>query len=143
LAAVALPLTSSFVGEFLVIIGSWQAFPQWTSVALIGVVLGAVYTLTAYLKVMFGPEREPATASGADLQGGDVLVLGALAALVIILGIFPQGALSSISPAIEVQLAQAAGSVEDEAKAQLRARLPSDVTVQPARLQSAVAESSR
>jgi NADH-quinone oxidoreductase subunit M len=143
IAAVALPLTSSFVGEFLVIIGSWQAFPQWTSVALIGVVLGAVYTLTAYLKVMFGPEREPATASGADLKGGDVLVLGALAALVIILGIFPQGALSSISPAIEVQLAQAAGSVEDEAKAQLRAPLPSDVTVQPARLQSAVAESSR
>lgn len=138
IAAVALPLTSSFVGEFLVIIGSWDQFPQWTSLALVGVVIGAVYTLTAYLKVMFGPLRERSGETGGDLKGGDVLVLSALAALVILLGIFPQRALSSISSAVEVRLAQAASQLhEGEAKAQLRVPAwPAQEMIRPARMQA-------
>jgi NADH-quinone oxidoreductase subunit M len=101
-AAVALPLTSSFVGEFLILVGSWKLFPQWTAVALLGVVLGAVYTLTAYLRTMFGPLHATDPRTGGDIRGFDVVVLAGLAAAIIALGIFPADLLEMISPAVEV-----------------------------------------
>jgi NADH-quinone oxidoreductase subunit M len=105
IASVALPLTSSFVGEFLIILGSWASFPQWTLLALLGVVLGAVYTLTAYLKTMFGTSR-PSSEEGSrgDLRGTDVLVATALALSIFILGLFPQRVLSLIEGALHTQL---------------------------------------
>lgn len=101
-AAVALPLTSSFVGEFLIIVGSWKLFPIWTGVALVGVVLGAVYTLTAYLKTMFGPMHATDGVSGGDLRGSGVIVLAVLAGIVVALGVVPGGLLEMISPAVQV-----------------------------------------
>jgi NADH-quinone oxidoreductase subunit M len=101
-AAVALPLTSSFVGEFLILVGAWKLFPQWTLVALLGVVLGAVYTLTAYLRTMFGPLHASDPQTGGDIRGFDVVVLAGLAAAIIALGIFPSDLLGMISPAVEV-----------------------------------------
>lgn len=143
IAAVALPLTSSFVGEFLVILGAWAEFPQWTALALVGVVLGAVYTLTAYLKTMFGPARERSAVSGSDLKGSDVFVLGALAALVLLLGIFPQGALSSISPAVQVQLSQVDARGDEGPKAQFRAPVQTQELVQPASFAGSESEAGR
>jgi NADH-quinone oxidoreductase subunit M len=102
IASVALPLTSSFVGEFLIILGSWANFPQWTLLALLGVVLGAVYTLTAYLKTMFGTPRPSSEAgSRGDLRGTDVLVATALALSIFILGLFPQRVLTLIEGALQ------------------------------------------
>ncbi len=103
IAAVALPLTSSFVGEFLIIMGSWASFPEWTLVALGGVVLGAVYTLTAYLKTMFGPVRDTVPLRRSDIRGGDAIVLSAIVAVVIVLGIFPGRLLSIVDAAISTQ----------------------------------------
>ena len=120
-AAVGLPLTSSFVGEFLVIIGSWKEFPEWTAVALIGVVLGAVYTLTAYLKTMFGPARERATGFGkGDLQGGELAVMSALAIIVVVLGVYPKVLLSEITPAVQIQMSGLEESRVSSPRAQLR-----------------------
>jgi NADH-quinone oxidoreductase subunit M len=100
-----LPLTSSFVGEFLIIIGSWKLFPQWTSLALVGVVLGAVYTLTAYLRTMFGPLRASGERTGGDLRGFDLVVLAGLAGAIIALGVFPGELLTVISPAVQTTAA--------------------------------------
>jgi NADH-quinone oxidoreductase subunit M len=102
-AAVALPLTSSFVGEFLIIIGSWRSFPEWTLVALGGVVLGAVYTLTAYLKTMFGPARDAVPLRRADIRGGDAIVLSAFVVAVLALGVFPSRLLSVVDAALSSQ----------------------------------------
>lgn len=101
-AAVALPLTSSFVGEFLILVGSWKLFPAWTTVALLGVVLGAVYTLTAYLKTMFGPLHATDAGSGGDVRGASVVVLAVLAGAIVALGVVPGGLLEVISPAVQV-----------------------------------------
>jgi NADH-quinone oxidoreductase subunit M len=106
IAAVALPLTSSFVGEFLIILGSWKVFPVWTLLALVGVVLGAVYTLTAYLKTMFGVSRSAVPLRRSDLQGGDVVIMGAMAVLVFILGVFPSRVLSLVDAPISLQMEQ-------------------------------------
>ena len=102
IAAVALPLTSSFVGEFMILLGSYPVFPVWTWVAMAGVVLGAVYTLTAYMRVMFGGDRCPDVASGVDLKGSSIAVASVLAALVIVLGVYPKPVLSMIRSAVQV-----------------------------------------
>jgi NADH-quinone oxidoreductase subunit M len=103
-AAVALPLTSSFVGEFLVIIGSWSAFPTWTLVSMTGVVLGAVYTLTAYMKTMFGPAHDTVPLRRSDIRGGDALVLISLVAAVVALGVVPGKLLSLVDSSLSTQL---------------------------------------
>ncbi len=103
-AAVALPLTSSFVGEFLVIIGAWAAFPTWTLVSMAGVVLGAVYTLTAYMRTMFGPARDAVPLRRADIRGVDALVLVSLAAVVLALGLVPGKLLSVVDSSLATQV---------------------------------------
>lgn len=107
IASVALPLTSSFVGEFLILVGSWKLFPECVTIALLGVVLGAVYTLTAYLKTMFGPVRASDAVSGGDIRGFDVVILAALVGVILWLGVFPAGLLDIISPAVQVSAAVA------------------------------------
>lgn len=103
-AAVALPLTSSFVGEFLVIMGSWSAFPVWTLISMAGVVLGAVYTLTAYMKTMFGPARDAVPLRRADIRGGDALVLVSLVAAIVALGVVPGKLLSVVDSSLTTQI---------------------------------------
>jgi NADH-quinone oxidoreductase subunit M len=104
LAAVALPLTSSFVGEFLILMGSWSNYPQWTVVAMTGVVIGAVYTLTAYMKTMFGAASETVPLRRADISGADIVVMAALALAVVGLGLVPSRLLSVVEPAVSMQL---------------------------------------
>jgi NADH-quinone oxidoreductase subunit M len=110
-AAVGLPLTSGFVGEFLIILGSWKGAPCATAVALLGVVFGAVYALTAYLRTMFGERRGAASvvASGADLHGSDLVVAAVLSVLIIALGVFPQPLLTVVEPALRIELQGADG----------------------------------
>jgi NADH-quinone oxidoreductase subunit M len=121
LAAVALPLTSSFVGEFLIIIGAWKSFPQWALVASVGVVLGAIYTLTAYMRTMFGVAGETVPLKRSDIRGVDALVMGALAVMVIALGVFPGRVLSVIEPAVNLRLSQ--GGRIESARAAPRAKV--------------------
>jgi NADH-quinone oxidoreductase subunit M len=102
-ASVALPLTSSFVGEFLIIMGSWALFPEWTVVASLGVVFGAVYMLTAYLRTMFGESRRAARVGG-DLKFSEAAVLSVLTALVVVLGLFPGRLLTVVSSAFPMEL---------------------------------------
>lgn len=106
IAAVALPLTSSFVGEFLVILGAWRDFPQWTFVAMLGVILGAVYTLTAYMRTMFGEGRSSHPRGVADLRASDVVVMAALAFIVLGLGVFPAKVLAVVESPVALQIEQ-------------------------------------
>lgn len=131
-AAVALPLTSSFVGEFLIIMGSWASFPEWTLVALVGVVLGAVYTLTAYLKTMFGGARDAVPLRRADITGMDGIVLSAMAAIVVALGVFPGRVLSMVESVVSVQLRQ----IASDARASVSRKALSDSEIVGAGVQS-------
>jgi NADH-quinone oxidoreductase subunit M len=106
LGALALPLTSSFVGEFLIFIGAWRVYPQWVLFALVGVVIGAIYTLTAYMRTMFGESRmhevDGASRRG-DIKISDLIVIGGVASLIIYLGVAPAMVLSFIEGSISVQ----------------------------------------
>jgi len=84
-----LPATSGFVGEFMVIMGAmqknfWLAFAAATTL-----VFGAAYTLWMYKRVMFGAVANARVAALKDLEPRETLVLGLLAAAVLMMGVYP------------------------------------------------------
>jgi NADH-quinone oxidoreductase subunit M len=89
LNAVALPLTQSFVGEWLMFNGLWQLENGvWMTVAAVcTIIIGAIYMLWAYQRVMLGPVNEKLAANDADST--DHLVLVPLIAVTLILGVHP------------------------------------------------------
>jgi len=89
LSSVALPLTSGFVGEFLMITG---LFGQSVWFALFGgmtIILGAIYMLLAYQRIMLG-EKNPTFERITDIRNLDFLILIPLVAVILSLGIYPQ-----------------------------------------------------
>jgi NADH-quinone oxidoreductase subunit M len=95
LGSVAVPLTNGFPGEFLLLNGVWNYNFWLGAIAGLTIIFGAVYMLRAYGLVVFGePNKE--TAQFADLDTRELLVLGGIAALVLVLGFFP-GAVLNLS----------------------------------------------
>lgn len=107
LSSIGLPGTNGFVGELLILAGSFGApftvgaaapgvelgalnMPLWTAVATSGVVLGAVYMLRMYQRVMFGPLRHQENRALADLKLREWFAVGPLLALVVLMGVMPQ-----------------------------------------------------
>lgn len=84
-----LPGTSGFVGEFLVILGSFQASLWIAFFAASILVLGAAYTLWMYRRVIFGPVRNEQVSALQDLEPREFLVLLLLAIPVLLFGIWP------------------------------------------------------
>ena len=101
LGSIALPLTTGFIGEFMVLAGSFKAFQLLTGIALAGVIVGAVYMLTLYLKTMYGELDETRNGGLPDLSWREATVLAPLLVLTIVLGVYPQPVLRHISPAAE------------------------------------------
>jgi NADH-quinone oxidoreductase subunit M len=89
MANCGLPATSGFVGEFMVIMGAmkanfWLAFLAGTTL-----IFGAAYTLWMYKRVMFGPVANEHVAALQDLNPRELVVLGALALAVLLMGVYP------------------------------------------------------
>ncbi len=99
-ASIGLPGLNGFVGEFLVLVGSYLSLPVWAVIAAFGVVLAAVYLLWAYERMFTGEVDEPANAALTDLDLREKLVLAPLAVLIIFLGVYPKPALDRIEPAV-------------------------------------------
>lgn len=88
LGTIALPLTNGFVGEFLLLLGLFEYNPLFAAVAGLSVILGAVYMLWMYQRVMYG-KTNPVTESFHDLTNTETAILVPLALLVLLLGIAP------------------------------------------------------
>lgn len=88
LGSVALPLTSGFVGEFLLINALYQYAPVLGAVAGLTIILGAVYMFRAFQRAMSG-EAKPLTKEFADLSLNEKLTLFPVVALILIIGIYP------------------------------------------------------
>jgi NADH-quinone oxidoreductase subunit M len=84
-----LPGTSGFVGEFLVIMASFKANVWYAFLAATTLVLGAAYTLWLVKRVIFGEIANDKVAALEDLSGREFLVLGVLAAAVLLVGLWP------------------------------------------------------
>lgn len=105
-ASIGLPGLNGFVGEFLILMGSYPTLPYYTVVAAVGVILAAVYLLWAYERVFTGPITNPANRRVKDLTIGEVLVFVPLVALIILLGVYPKVALDVIGPSTDAVLSR-------------------------------------
>ena len=89
MANCGLPGTSGFVGEFLVILSSFQASPLISVLAATILILGAAYTLWMYKRVIFGDVANENVAELKDITSREGLFLALLALLVLLFGIWP------------------------------------------------------
>ncbi|NIP69833.1 MAG: NADH-quinone oxidoreductase subunit M, partial [Planctomycetales bacterium] len=89
LANAGLPGTSGFVGEFFVILGSFQANFWFAFLAATTLILGAAYTLWLVKRVIFGEVANEGVAGLTDIGGREFLVLGMLAVAVLLVGLWP------------------------------------------------------
>jgi NADH-quinone oxidoreductase subunit M len=89
LANIALPLTNSFIGEFLMFNGLFQYNFWMAAFALISIILAAVYTLNAVQKIFYG-NTVLRTEKAIDINMSVQFALGILVAVVVLLGIYPQ-----------------------------------------------------
>jgi len=103
--AVALPLTQSFVGEWLMFNGLWQMEGGlWMTVAAVStIIIGAVYMLYAYQRVMLGPENAKLP-EAADADQADHLFLIPLIAITLVLGFFPAPVLNLVQGSVQTLL---------------------------------------
>ncbi len=90
MANAGLPGTSGFVGEFLVIMGAMQVNFWFAFAAAITLIFGAAYTLWMYKRVIFGAVANAHVGELQDINAREFLVLGVLAVLVLVMGVWPQ-----------------------------------------------------
>jgi NADH-quinone oxidoreductase subunit M len=100
LSSIGLPGLNGFVGEFLVLIGSFPTRRWWTVVAAAGVILAALYLLWAYQRVFHG-EPDEANQDFAEMSWKEGLVLAPLLGLILFLGVYPKPVLDRMEPAVE------------------------------------------
>jgi NADH-quinone oxidoreductase subunit M len=99
LSSIGLPGLNGFVGEFLILIGSFATARWWTVVATSGVILAALYLLWAYQRVFHGP-AEGENAEMSDMNLREMMVMAPLVGLILFLGIYPKPVLERIEPSV-------------------------------------------
>ncbi|HET9776641.1 MAG TPA: NADH-quinone oxidoreductase subunit M [Gemmatimonadaceae bacterium] len=89
LSSIGLPGTNGFVGEFLVLIGSYRTYPVLTIIATLVVIIAAVYLLWAIQRIIYNPLDKPENAHFPDLNRRELALLVPLIAAIIWLGVYP------------------------------------------------------
>jgi NADH-quinone oxidoreductase subunit M len=100
LASIGVPGLNGFVGEFLVLLGTFVANRWWAVIAATGVIVAALYLLWAYQRVFQG-EPDEANKNFPDLKISEKLVMVPLVVLIIFLGIYPKPVLDRIEPSVK------------------------------------------
>ncbi len=109
LSSLALPGLSTFVSEFLVLLGSWQRYPVATVFATVGIIFAALYVLLLFQRTMQGALSERHVRM-PDLKGREVLAVAPLIALMLVLGFYPKPVLDVVEPAVQATLADVGAS---------------------------------
>jgi NADH-quinone oxidoreductase subunit M len=105
-----LPGTSGFVGEFMVILAAFKASFWYAFLAATTLILGASYTLWMVKRVVFGPVANSHVAELSDINGREFLVLGVLAAAVLLVGLYPAPLLNIMEVSVHHLVQQAVHS---------------------------------
>ena len=90
LSSIALPGTNGFIGEFLILLGAFRAHMVYGIVATCGVVLGAVYMLWTYQRVMFGEIKREENRRVKDIGKREVLILCCVVFFIVLMGVYPK-----------------------------------------------------
>jgi NADH-quinone oxidoreductase subunit M len=89
LSSIGLPGTNGFVGEFLVLIGSFRTYPVLSLIAATGVIFAAAYLLWAIQRILFNSLDKPENTHIPDLNRRELALLTPLIAAIIWLGVYP------------------------------------------------------
>jgi NADH-quinone oxidoreductase subunit M len=100
LSSLALPGLNGFVGEFLILVGTFPVARVFAVIAAAGIVLSAIYLLWAYQRAMHGEARDE-HAGLRDLSVREWAVLVPVTALIVAIGVFPKPFLERIEPAAD------------------------------------------
>jgi NADH-quinone oxidoreductase subunit M len=100
LSSIGLPGLNGFVGEFLILVGSFLTRRWWAVVAATGVILAAIYLLWAYQRVFHG-EVDDDNRAFPEMTWREGAVLAPLLALIVFLGIYPKPVLERMEPAVD------------------------------------------
>jgi len=125
LSSIGVPGLNGFVGEYLVLTGSFLSARWWTVAATAGVILAAVYLLWAYQRVFHG-EPDDHNRTFADLRPREAAVLGVFVAIIVFTGIYPKPMIDRVEPSVDALIAH----VEERTGEDIPQ--PEPITVSPA-----------
>ncbi|MDQ3927032.1 MAG: NADH-quinone oxidoreductase subunit M, partial [Actinomycetota bacterium] len=92
------------------IMGGFTAFPVQGVLAALGIVLGAMYLLYMLQRTIFGPIKLPALETAEDAEPIEMAAIVPLAALLVVLGVFPSLLINVQQPTVEIVLSAIGGS---------------------------------
>jgi NADH-quinone oxidoreductase subunit M len=98
-SSIGVPGTNGFVGEFLVLLGSFKTEPVLSLIATFVIIFSAAYLLWAIQRILFNPLTKPENAAMRDLNGRELLLMIPLVACILWLGVYPQPVLKRMEPA--------------------------------------------
>ncbi|MBA3340305.1 MAG: NADH-quinone oxidoreductase subunit M [Gemmatimonadaceae bacterium] len=106
LSSIGLPGLNGFIGEFLVLVGSFKPYPVATTLAATGVVFAAAYLLWAIQRILFNPLDKPENESIPDLNWREVALMTPLVVVIIWLGVYPAPVLRRMETAAQALVTQ-------------------------------------
>jgi NADH-quinone oxidoreductase subunit M len=116
LSSIGLPLLNGFVGEFLILLGAFQAKAWIAIVAATGVIWGAVYMLWMFQRVMFGPLDKEENRDLQDLDRREIAILVPIILAMFWIGIYSNSFLRKMDTAVQQSLKQAKQQAESIVK---------------------------
>ncbi len=114
LSSIGLPGLNGFVGEFLILLGTWTSpHRAWAVLAATGVILSAVYMLTLVQRVFWNPITHDENRSLPDIRPTELVAAAVLVLLMIWIGVRPNDVLSRINPSVEALREQVSAKVAE------------------------------
>ena len=105
-SSIGLPGLNGFVGEFLILLGAFGASRTAAAFASAGLVIGAVYMLWMFQRVVFGPIRHQENAELHDLTPREIAVLAPVVAMIVVMGVYPRPFLRTMEPSVKALIAR-------------------------------------
>jgi NADH-quinone oxidoreductase subunit M len=106
LSSIGLPGLNGFIGEFLILLGAFLRLKLAVVFAVSGLILGALYMLWTYERVMFGPITKAVNETIRDLTPREVSVMVPVLALMFFMGFYPKPLLARMEPSVTTMLAR-------------------------------------
>ena len=127
LSSIGLPGTNGFIGEFLVLIGSFRAYPVATAIATTGVIFAALYLLVALQRIIYGKLDKPENETMPDLSVRELFVLGPLVACIVWIGLYPAPILRRVEVSAQALVSQVRDQLPQQADVIVPAERPPEL----------------
>jgi NADH-quinone oxidoreductase subunit M len=131
LSSIGLPGLNGFVGEFLVLLGTYVGYGWWVVPAAFGIVLAAIYLLWAYQRVFHGEVTNEANRNLKDLGPRELAMLTPILIVIVVIGVYPKPFLERIEPSAQRTVEQLRFGTADPVLIERFLSGPTDATPPP------------